>query len=232
MATVLWLWNGLMGQPVAAQFERPAGAPSRIETSGANTATIPAKVIDDSPPGPSPGVPSESSGDSRSVSRTPIRRAEEPGAGSLRRSDRGSIWSTVAMLSVVVGLSAVGIRVYRRQSRSGDRTSRHEIVRLIANRRLDGQSSVHVLQIGGRVLVVGAGSGGMTTLATFENPREIEQVLHGEQDPAAPRPQARLFEGRGVSGAGYSRSTAGIAREGSDREADKQSGTPQEVRRV
>lgn len=188
---VIMLLHGVFLTPVSAQSDGRTGPQAAADTALPRSALTSIETRQGGRPGQTGSV-SESAG----RPRTPIRRGEVVDEASPSRSERSSIWSTVAILAIVVGGIAAGARFFRHRSLPGIAGRRREIVELITSRRLDGQSSVHVVRIGARILAVGAGPAGMATLTTFDDPREVEQLVGGDGENSSPEARSGLFDGQ------------------------------------
>lgn len=109
------------------------------------------------------------------ASRTPIRRDNPGGAEAAEQPGSGSLWGSFVTLGLILGGLYVALRLLRRFSPASAASPRAGLIEVIATRRLDAQSAVHVVRIGPRVLAVGASPSGLTTLSTFEDPAEIDR---------------------------------------------------------
>jgi flagellar biogenesis protein FliO len=142
-----------------------------------------AQQVADQRPGHGPTAVSSrqaaSPSDPLSTLRTPIRRHDEPAANpSGDERGAGSLWGTFITLGLILGGLYLVLRVFKRWSPSASAASqRPSLIEVIATRRLDAQSVVHLVRIGPRVLAVGASPTGLNTLGAFDDPVQIEQML-------------------------------------------------------
>jgi flagellar biogenesis protein FliO len=134
-------------------------------------------------------------GAEQAQSLTPIRRATDPHADPGDRARKSSLTSSLALLGLVLGGAYITLNMLRR--RQNDRSAQTQAIDLLASRRLDGQSTLHLVRIGRRVLAVGSSSGGTRTLAVIDDPEEIAQLISASSEsgmghaPAGWRPFQR-----------------------------------------
>jgi flagellar biogenesis protein FliO len=128
-----------------------------------------------------------------SVDRTPIRRGNDPTSNPADERDTGSLWGTFITLGLILGGLYVVLRVLKRFSPTASAgLQRAGLIDVMATRRIDTQSAVHLVRIGPRILAVGASPAGLTTLGAFDDPAEIDQMLGAANRPTATAP---LFNG-------------------------------------
>lgn len=132
-------------------------------------------------------------------SLTPIRRATDPHVDSGERVRPSSLTSRLALLGLVLGGTYIALNMLRR--RQNVRSAQTHAIDLLASRRLDGQSTLHLVHIGRRVLAVGSSAGGTRILAVIEDPEEIAQLISASGDPEKGNvPHAwRPFQRRGAA---------------------------------
>jgi hypothetical protein len=78
-----------------------------------------------------------------------------------------------------------------------------EAIDVLASRRLDGQSTLHLVRIGRRVLAIGSAAGSLHTLAVLDDPEEIAGLMPARDEAptaaAGGRFAFRLRTGRPLS---------------------------------
>ena len=125
--------------------------------------------------------------------RTPIRRNNEQAANPGNEQSAGSLWGTLITLGLILGGLYLVLRVLKRLSPTASAAAqRSGLIDVVATRRIDTQSVVHLVRIGPRVLAIGASPAGLTTLGAFDDPAEIEQMLGTDKQPGA---AGALFNG-------------------------------------
>jgi hypothetical protein len=122
---------------------------------------------------PTPSVPFQNAEQGQTL--TPIRRSTDPLTDLGERSRGPSLTSSLALLGLVLGGAYIALNLLRR--RQNVRSAPAQAIDLLASRRLDGQSTLHLVRIGRRVLAVGSASGGTRTLAVIDDPEEIAQLV-------------------------------------------------------
>ena len=144
-------------------------------------------------------VPTELTPDLQSsTALTPIRRGTDPQAAPGERTRQSSLTSTLALLGLVLGGAYVALNMLRRRQNVG--AAQTQAIDLLASCRLDGQSTLHLVHIGRRVLAVGSSAGGASTLAVIDDPEEVAQLIATSGDRARGDSSARRpFERRGAS---------------------------------
>jgi flagellar biogenesis protein FliO len=136
-----------------------------------------------------------------SLPRTPIRRANEAAERHADEAGAGSLWGTIITLALILGGLYLVLRLFKRLSPATSAASqRAGLIDVIATRRLDAQSVVHLVRIGPRVLAVGASPAGLSTLGTFDDPAEMDALLGTSERSDA---RGSLFPGsRPIRGVG------------------------------
>lgn len=132
---------------------------------------------------PSEFVPIELDGaPGASREKTPIRRQTVAGAGDDRTAtDRvGSPWKTLGTLAALLVGAALAARVLR-----GVATGRGDglpttALDVLGSRKLDHQSSLHLVRIGRRVIAVGTSPAGINALTEIGDPQEVASLLAGD----------------------------------------------------
>jgi len=120
--------------------------------------------------------------------KTPIRRDSDLLSEDAphTRTPVGSPWGTLATVGGLLLGSFVITRMLRRSgSRSGP-TPALDQFEVLAGRRLDGQSSIHLVRIGRRIVAVASSSAGVQPLTVIDDPLEVEELVSGGA-PARPR---------------------------------------------
>jgi flagellar biogenesis protein FliO len=117
---------------------------------------------------------------SLTAGKTPIRR--DPAAGDDQRPARtglGSPWTTLGALAAVLIAVVAATRLLRRWTRdAGDELPSHRFD-VLACRRLDAQSSIHLVRIGRRIVALGSSPAGVQPLTVIDDPLEVEELLSG-----------------------------------------------------
>ena len=84
-------------------------------------------------------------------------------------------WGAAGALAVVLGLFAVGAKVYSNNA-GCRRVAGDGPCEALAKLRLEPRATVHVVRIGRRVLVVGSGADGLRTLSEIADPVEADAL--------------------------------------------------------
>jgi flagellar biogenesis protein FliO len=173
---------------VSGELRTPADfSPIELHDSSANAPALP------------PLQSHQLNQNSLAAGKTPIRRDPATGdAESRARTGFRSPWTTLGTLAVMLIGVVVATRVLRRWTRdTGEGATSHRFD-VLAGRRLNAQSSVHLVRIGRRILAVASSPAGVQPLTVIDDPLEVEELLSGG---AAPRsrvtgePVQRLFRG-------------------------------------
>jgi flagellar biogenesis protein FliO len=152
---------------------------------------------------PSEFVPIELHGAQRSgPEKTPIRRQTAAGAADDRNAtDRvGSPWKTLGTLAALLVGAALAARVLRRVATGRGEGLSTTALDVLGSRKLDHQSSLHLVRIGRRVIAVGTSPAGLCALTEIGDPREVALLLTGDARRLTPggSENARLFGGTPV----------------------------------
>jgi len=151
---------------VLAAMSEARSAPAEPSQAG----TVPPVISDQA------AAPAElTQGSQSSTALTPIRRGTDPQSAPGERTRPSSLTSTLALLGLVLGGAYVALNVLRRRQNVG--AAQNQAIDLLASCRLDGQSTLHLVQIGRRVLAVGSTAAGASTLAVIEDPEEVAQLI-------------------------------------------------------
>jgi len=125
---------------------------------------------------------------SQTPALTPIRRGSDPQNAPGGRARPSSLASTLALLGLVLGGAYLALKMLRLRQKVGSAPT--QAIDVLASRRLDGQSTLHLVRIGRRVLAVGSSAAGTRTLAVIEDVEEVAQLLstsgHGGRDAGSP----------------------------------------------
>lgn len=120
--------------------------------------------------------------DSALREKTPIRRATaETAAG--RNANLGRInspWTTLITLAAVLIGAALAARLLRRVAGGQASDLPDSALEVLGSRKLDAQSSVHLVRVGRRVLAVGSSPAGVRPLTEIDDPLEVAALLAGE----------------------------------------------------
>lgn len=111
---------------------------------------------------------------------TPAAGAPSPVTGALPRSSEPGAWplgldvtaKLIAVIALIYATAAVARR-YLLRSPGLTRTA----VRVLETTSLAPKKTVYVLEVGGRVLVVGASESSLSTLAEFTDPDEVAGLV-------------------------------------------------------
>lgn len=95
----------------------------------------------------------------------------------------GGWWRTIGALALVVALIFAVRFAIRRLGLSGAAARGADVVRVVWRKNLTPRHQLFLLRMGGRVLLVGAGPGGMDVLMQTSDEREIRELL-GRPDSA------------------------------------------------
>lgn len=159
-------WNRTSSQPVMS--------PSRQERTAASATTAPPAA----------------------ASRTPIRRSDGAAAADSERIPSPSLLGTLTTLGAILAGLYVALRLLKRMSPGATRASEGDLVTILATRRIDAQSQIHIVRIGNRVLAIGASPAGLTTLSTFSDAGDLAVFLDDQRAaPATASVQRPLFNG-------------------------------------
>lgn len=160
----------------------------------------------------------------RAQSLTPIRRVGDAHDNPGDRTRTSSLTSSLALMGLILGGAYIALNWMRR--RQDVRSVQTQAIDLLSSRRLDGQSTLHLVRIGRRVLAVGSSSGGTRTLAVIEDAEEIAQLMSAAGDggisesPAVWRPfHRRKLPANLNAGAGSSANQAPVILGGPGRPA-------------
>lgn len=109
----------------------------------------------------------------------PARDAAESPAQSSRNSglpQAASLWGTVAALLVIAAGVLVSAKWIRRNGPAVLRVLPNEAVEPLGQRVLSRGVAVHLVRCGGQMLLLGVGPDGVRTLASINDPEEIEML--------------------------------------------------------
>lgn len=120
---------------------------------------------------------------SRTKTPLPVADFDDETASSSKRSSSG--WGPT--LFWVAGILSLGW-IARQLMRQGNGfTGRSSATLQILNRQCVGpQQQLLLVQCGARMLLVGCSPAGMSTLATYDDPLEVAQIIAGLRPPATP----------------------------------------------
>jgi|GEM_PF-3257900 len=111
--------------------------------------------------------------------RLPSRDAAEVPVASSRSAGlpkAASLWGTVGALVVIAAGVLVAAKWIRRNGPAVMRALPNEAVEPLGQRVLSRGVAVHLVRCGGQMLLLGVGPDGVRTLATINDPEEIEQL--------------------------------------------------------
>ncbi|MBL8849780.1 MAG: flagellar biosynthetic protein FliO [Planctomycetaceae bacterium] len=141
------------------------------------------------------------------LTQTPIRRNEsEASAG---RARPGSMTGTLAVLGLVLGGAYVVLSLVRRRQTVQPASS--DVIDVLASRRLDGQSTLHLVRIGSRVLAIGSAASSLRTLAVLDDPEEIAGLMASRDTSSRATAGWRPFGTKAAQSADSGRSSSAIS---------------------
>lgn len=119
--------------------------------------------------------------------RTPIRRqtADSAPEGGAARGRIGSPWTTLITLAAVLIGAALAARLLRRVVTGQSSGTSDSALDVLASRRLDAQSSIHLVRIGRRVVAVGSSPAGVHPLTEIDDPEEVALLLADDAAPSS-----------------------------------------------
>ena len=113
---------------------------------------------------------------------------EDGALGGGRGSDLGDWWQTAAALAIVVGLIFLVRYVLRRLGGLAKPGRKSTAMEVLARQSLSGRHQLYLVRVGRRVLLIGAGTEGLSTLAEVRDDAEARQLLRqlagGDSDDA------------------------------------------------
>lgn len=121
--------------------------------------------------------------------KTPIHRAavESPPRSNARPA--GSAGTPLVLLGLLLGGAILARRLVQQRAAARSGKMPHNPIRLVSRQQIDPELNVRLLQVGPRLLVVGATPQGVATLSEITDPEEIA-LLIGEPGGAAAAPFA------------------------------------------
>lgn len=129
------------------------------------------------------GTACSASADSRDVdSRSiPPRSKESTAKGralSERRGSNSGNWTTVtAALVVVVVLILLAAKVLQKRGMLAPGELSREAVHVLGRKVIDYRNTIHLVQCGSRVLVLGSSQSGLVSLSEITEPAEVEALV-------------------------------------------------------
>ncbi|QDU40690.1 Flagellar biosynthesis protein, FliO [Maioricimonas rarisocia] len=133
----------------------------------------PASTADDA--GDSPDRATGDVTPSETEGRTPIRREEGAGTDISQRTAT-PMWLGVLIIAGTLAGVLLLVR-FGRRLQPGPPELPTEALRQLGQQRLSPQLTLHLMQVGERVLLVGVGSDGARTLTEIDDPAEIQQIV-------------------------------------------------------
>lgn len=168
----------------------PAGSSANAEIDAPPQAVVNADFLE----GRTPEEHLTPSKSQASPSRTPIRRGGDARTASDAGTRRASPVTTLATLGLVLAVAYAVLALVKKRRGPRARDSAADALDVLCSRRLDGQTSLHLVRIGRKVLAIGSAPGEVRTLAEIEDPDEIAQLVGGRC--AEPRPSTALSRSR------------------------------------
>jgi len=96
------------------------------------------------------------------------------GSGSGRGAAPPSPWATLGGLAIVIVMIVVTARVWKRHGPRGHAPLPPEALELLGRKAIDQRQAIHLVRLGGRILVLGSSPAGLNTLAEFTDPVEVD----------------------------------------------------------
>ena len=128
-----------------------------------------------------------------------------------RPEPRGSsAWGVAGALALVLGLFAAGAKWFGGSKLAGGPAG-GGACEVLARVKLEPRASMHVVRVGGRVVLIGSAADGLTSLGEIDDPVEAEVLAascRADADRSRPRPAAAAQESfRTVFGRAAARSS-------------------------
>ena len=207
------------GRPAAGRIRQVPGAfdPPGFRAADASVRPAAFEQPVEPPPTDAAGTPAHSLTpplDPSQLARTPINRgpaaATDPaGRPSAAATLREGAWTSGTAVLLLAGVG-LGLVMLRRRSPTLAGGLPPEAVTVLGRQRVDARNAVTLLRVSGRVLIVGVGEGGMRTLATVEEPAEVDRLAGLCRRPSAAPGFAAMLQ----SAAGQVASVSSAARRG------------------
>jgi flagellar biosynthetic protein FliP len=132
-----------------------------------------------------------------SPAKTPIRRPTDSRVPSARPGPSSSgmpdVWGTVLVLAGIVLVLWLGASGLKRFAPQRARELPPEVIDLLGVQPLSPQQAIHLVRVGERLLVVGAGPDGLRTLTEIIDPAEVQHLTLLCRSSAANTGPASLF---------------------------------------
>ena len=172
----------------------PAGSQAGTAEDGAAPAVVTADFLEERPASETE-TPTKSQ---PSPARTPIRRNDEEETASDAEGRRASPLMTLATLGLVLAAAYAVLALVKKGRGLRAGASAADALDVLCSRRLDGQTSLHLVRIGRKVLAIGSATGEVRTLAEIEDPDEIALLVgdrSAESHPASALSASRFRVG-------------------------------------
>ncbi|MFG0295223.1 MAG: flagellar biosynthetic protein FliO [Maioricimonas sp. JB045] len=117
----------------------------------------------------------ELDGPAEPIERTPIRR-DEDAEGSTAGRNATPMWLGVLIIAGTLAGVLLLVR-FGRQLQPGPPELPLEALQSLGQQRLTPQLTLHLLQMGDRLLLVGVGTDGARTLTEIDDPAEVQQMI-------------------------------------------------------
>jgi len=95
-------------------------------------------------------------------------------SGSGRGTAPPSPWTTLGGLAIVIVMIVVTARLWKRHGPQWHAPLPPEALELLGRKAIDQRQAIHLVRLGGRILVLGSSPSGLTTLAEFTDPVEVD----------------------------------------------------------
>ena len=131
-------------------------------------------------PDPRPAPAFRAAAPEQTPARTPISRSGVPPEEADRPSAAATLqkgaWTSGTAVLVIAAVGVWLTILLRRKNPAAAGGLPAEAVEVLGRRRLDGRNSVGLVRVGGRVLVLGIGEGGLSTLCEVDDPAEVDRL--------------------------------------------------------
>jgi flagellar protein FliO/FliZ len=124
--------------------------------------------------------------------------SSDPGSGALTSAPLLSTWDFVRMLFILGGIvGAIYLLFFLLKRSQGRRVVENDLIRVLGSRNLVGNKSLHLIEVGGSVFLVGAGEGGVALISEIHDKETVDRLkLESVREaPASIRSFASVLSG-------------------------------------
>lgn len=144
-------------------------------------------------PAPQLDVRSEATQPSSSTRRQPIPLTREPQSDGARQNSRSQPQSVgfttlLTALSVVVVMLLGLAKLFSKRNPFAAPGIPREAVDVLGRRTVDPRSSIYVVRVGAKVILLGSSTNGLTTLSEITDPMEVATISSLCRGPESDRP--------------------------------------------